>query len=168
MNVRAWLLVGVCACSDAAEPVGHLLVEYQPRDRAEVRDGDWSAGSAIVVADAPTFPQPVSVRVRVVDETGMDYGVGQVSLNMYGSSNLQPGETTSGCYYRLPDVAATYCTYDFDVVGPGSSMMIVTANAPYEGAAHRDCVYYAVVDATSDVDGLRASLEAQAAKCRAR
>lgn len=155
------------ACSGSEAPVGNLLIEYQPRDRAEVLDADWPSGSAIVVTDAPSFPQPLAVRVRVVDDTKADYGVAHVSLSMYGTTQLQPGDTTSGCHYRLPDEAAVYCTYDLDVVGLGSSMLLVTANAPSD-ATVRDCFYYAVVDSTTDVEVLRASLDARADTCRNR
>ena len=164
--MRWCFFVACCAaCSATEAPVGNLLIEYQARDRADVRDADWSSGSAIVVAEAPSFPQPLSVRVRVVDDANADYGVAQVSLSMYGTTQLQAGDTTSGCYYRLPDVAASYCTYDFDVVGLGSSMILVTANAPHD-APVRDCFFYAIVDSTTDVDVLRASLDARVDTCR--
>jgi len=155
------LFVACCtACS--VEPVGHLLIEYQPRHAVVVEGGDWLRGNAIVVAE-PTFPQPLSVRVRVVDEADADYGVARGGLTIYSATQLQV--VTSGCHYARPDEAARYCAYDFDVVGPGASMLLVTANAPHDGTL-RDCFYYAIVPPTTDVDGLRATLDSQLAACR--
>jgi hypothetical protein len=154
----------VCV-SCGAVPLGNVLIEYQPRHRGDVRNAEWMRGDTIVVAEASSFPQALAVRIRVVDEDDADYGVAHLSLELYGQAQLRPGDTSSGCYYPRPDEAPLYCIYDFDVIGLGSNMLNVKANAPSSDAV-RDCFYYALVDSSTDVDALRASLDTRAEACR--
>jgi hypothetical protein len=163
MRYRAAIVfIAATACSEDAPPA-FVRIEHQPK-RADATIGtDWVKGSGIeIVDDAAVFPRPVTFRFSVVDETATWVGVGRFSARPYGASLLQyiKGE----CERRLPDVAADWCWMDFDVIGLGSNVFVVDVDSPHPA---RDCIYYAVLDASADIDALRDELEAKVQGCRA-
>jgi hypothetical protein len=153
------------ACG-SEEPSGNLVIEHQAHHRADVSDAAWTTGSAIVVSDAPSFPQPLFVRVRMVDDDGAELGIASAGAYEYLLGQVEPVYIADSCFRPHFDDAATYCVNDFDVVGPGGSVLFVTGRA-VDRPLVKECFYYAVVDTSTDTDVLRRDLEARVDDCRA-
>lgn len=99
------------------------------------------------------------------DDAARNVGIGADYVEMYGESKLARLDTIyNSCNYEVPDEAASFCTAQFDVVDYGASMSVVKTTGPAGRAS--DCFYYAIVDASVDVDALREQLDATLQTCR--
>jgi len=139
-----------------------LVVERQPAPIAQVSDAGWKRGSVILAGEPGTFtfPQAVSLRFTVVDDATAEMptqlGVSQGKVEPFGAVQLEVSAAAT--------CESMQCTAELSVTAPGSSMVAIEATGP-EGS-ERACFYYAVVDAGTDTDALRANLEAQQQDCR--
>jgi len=139
-----------------------LVVERQPSPIEQASDTGWKRGSVILAGEPGTFtfPQAVSLRFTVVDNAAAEMPkallVSQGKVEPFGTVQLEVS------------VAATCqpmeCTGELSVTAAGTSMVAIEATGP--NGVERACFYYAVVDADTDTDALRADLEAQQQDCR--
>ncbi len=160
--MRRFLALAICtACGGADEPPLFARIEHQPRALADVVEQEWVAGNEIVVDDTATFPQPLTVRYSIVDSAGVNVGIGQHMFSTDGTTQLaRINGNVSGCRYPLPDEPAQFCTAEFNVQAFGSNLLLLY------GDQATDCVYYAIVESTVDVEALRVELEGRATACR--
>lgn len=157
--VALGMLVGLVGC---ASENPSLIVERQAVALDRATDAGWSRGSVILAGDpgAFTFPQPLSLRFTIVDDAAAEMPVthliskGRVAI--YGSGRF---EVTAE-----PVCQPMSCTAELTITEAGSSMVSIDADGPSGG--ERNCFYYAVVDASTDTDALRAELETQQRDCR--
>ncbi|HEY5951662.1 MAG TPA: hypothetical protein VIV40_39480 [Kofleriaceae bacterium] len=158
--MRRWLpllLLPGCATDNPS-----LVVERQSSPLAQASDAAWKPGSVIFAGDpqAFTFPQPIALRFTIVDdvtaEMPMQLTIAQPKLAPFGTGTL--------AITVEPVCQAMYCTAEVSATAQGTSMLAIDATGP--SGAERACFYYAVVDAATDTDALRADLEAQQQDCR--
>lgn len=156
--VALGMLVGLVGC---ASENPSLIVERQAVPLAQATDGAWSRGSVILAGDpgAFTFPQPLSLRFTIVDDAAAEMPMTQLissgKVATYGSGQFQ--------VMVEPVCQPRFCTAEVSVTAAGSSMLALDAEGPNGG--ERICFYYAVVDASTDTDTLRAELETQQRDC---
>lgn len=152
-----WLLIAGCASENP-----DMVVERQPAPLADVTDTAWTAGSVIVVAEsgALTFPQVLSLRMTIVDDAAAEVPIRQ-SIAM---ARVAPYGTGQLAVITEPSCHEMACTAEVSVGAMGESMLAITAQGP--AGEERRCFYYAVVEAGTDTDALRADLEAQQRDCR--
>lgn len=167
MRVIAYLALAVfLGCT--TEPNARLFVEHQAKRLDQATESDWVVDSEVVTAEPGSFPQPLTLRYTTLDEGGNAVGIGRNSIDSYGEAQVVRIDTIDKCVYRLPDVPPSYCIAEFDVLGFGSSMLLITAVSPTNDAPQvSDCIYYAVVDPSADVDVVRMQLEQERAVCQA-
>lgn len=152
-----WLLIAGCASENP-----DMVVERQPAPLADVTDTAWTPGSVIVVAEAGalTFPQVLSLRMTIVDDAAAEVPIRQsiamAKVAPYGTGQLEV-TTEPSCHEMA-------CTAEVSVGAMGESMLAITAQGP--AGEERRCFYYAVVEAGTDTDALRADLETQQRDCR--
>jgi hypothetical protein len=151
-----WVLAG---CNG---PNANVRIEHQPQHVNPTIDAGWNVGSAILVVDPATLPWPVTFRYTLVDDSGATLGIGRHDSGGYRISQLRG--VADSCQYEYVEKGPLYCWRHMDVIGLGDSLFLVDAESPHGG--DRDCIYYALVDATADIDALRIELEAKARACR--
>ncbi len=153
-----WLLLLAGCASENPD----LVIERQAAPLAEVSDSAWTPGSAILVAEAGalTFPQVLSLRMTIVDDAAADMpaprSIAMAKVAPFGAGQLQVTQEAT-----CQEMA---CTAEVSVDAMGESMLAITAQGP--AGEERRCFYYAVVEAGTDTDALRADLEAQQTDCR--
>lgn len=139
-----------------------LVIERQPTALAQATDAGWQRGSVILAGEpgAFTFPQPVSLRITIVDDATLDTPTAElIARPMLAVPGAGQATVT-----LEPVCQPTYCTAEISITGAGESMLAIEASGPSGG--ERDCFYYAVVDTTVDVDALKAELETRQRDCR--
>jgi hypothetical protein len=157
--VALGMFVGLVGCTSENPS---LIVERQAVPLDQATDAGWTRGSVILAGDAGafTFPQPLSLRFTIVDDAAAAMPATQLisrgKVAIYGSGQL--------AVTAEPVCQPMSCTAELTIMEAGSSMVAIDADGPSGG--ERNCFYYAVVDATTDTDALRAELETQQRDCR--
>lgn len=155
------LLVAASACSsnDAS-----IRIERQPTTLAAATDDGWIAGGALLVA-APgsfTFPQPVAVRITLVDrdaEMPEPELISTATLTVFGEGVAEITQSLT--------CQPTYCEAQLSVTAAGDAML--QAEALGKDGEGRDCFYYAVhedADPTAASPALYEAIEAKQHDCQ--
>ena len=162
----AFVLVLASACSGDSLS---LYVERQPASLTAATDEGWVAGSALAIAEPGsfTFPQPVSIRVMLIDpdavpaddETRVEPElVSTAKATVYGEG---AGTITSNITCQ-----PTFCEAEVTLASTGLAVLQLTAqNADGEES---DCFYYGVyedADPAAAGAALRADAEAAQTDC---
>jgi hypothetical protein len=138
-----------------------LVIERQHTLLADASDAGWKRGSVIMAGDvgAFTFPQAVSLRLTIVDDVTLETPTAQLIAQPKVELVSGPASITVA-----PQCQPMVCTAELSITALGEAMLSIEANGPEGG--ERDCFYYAVVDASTDTDALRATLETKQRDCR--
>jgi hypothetical protein len=169
--MRSLLLVAcvLAACADTSDP--DMRVERQAATIADVKGSNWLEGGAVLVGAPGTFsfPQPLSVRISVVDSKQLDANGNPKQMQIRMASVATYGMDGELEILTQPTCTANYCTAELRVVAQGSSMLTLQAMGPGL-ETQDDCFYYGVYeDADPATVGAQhqMELEAQQADCRA-
>jgi hypothetical protein len=151
------LLLAACAGENP-----DLVIERQAGTVAQATEDGWKRGSVILAGDAGTFtfPHSLALRISIVDDVTLE----MPTALAIASSQLELSGAGQGTIAIEPVCEGMYCTAEVTISAAGETVLAVTADGPEGG--ERDCVYYAVVDASADTDALRANLEARQRDCR--
>jgi hypothetical protein len=156
MRWGAVLLLAACSTENP-----DLVIERQHTLLEDTNDADWKRGSVIMAGDVAgfTFPQAVALRFTIVDDATLETPTAQ--LIAQPSIDVVSGPASVSI---TPECQPMYCTAELSITELGEAMFAIEADGPEGG--ERDCFYYAVVDAGTDTDALRMTLEAQQSDCR--
>ena len=159
----------VPACTTDSDPDARVERQTSTLDNANA--AGWSEGGAVLVGVPGTFsfPQPLSLRISIVDNLIPDEGgaptqlrITAATLGQYGSESSQLTVTTP------PTCAANFCTAELEVAAQGSSFLTIEADGP--DGKQTECFYYAIFEADDPVaegTARRTELEAKQRDCRA-
>ena len=153
----ALLLLAACSTENP-----DLVVERQASPVAQATSDGWKRGSVILAGDpgAFSFPQSVALRLTIVDNAAAEMpkplAITSGAVAPFGSGVVEVAVA--------PTCSEMQCTAELRVTGAGSSMVAIDATGA--NGDERQCFYYAVVDAGTDTDALRAQLEQQQQDCR--
>lgn len=166
MRFLVALALLVVGCSDGDPDV---RVQRQPASLAQASDTAWADGGAILAGEPGsfTFPQPLAVRISIVDSEARDAEGTPTQLTIT-SAELGPFGTVVSEVATAPSCSGSFCTAELRIADAGSSVLTVTAVGP-EGT-QTDCFYYAVIeDPSPGAAGaaLMTELETQQEDCRA-
>jgi hypothetical protein len=145
-----------------------IHIERQASTLATATEDGWVAGGAVLVG-APgtfTFPQPVSLRITLVDpdadpmaeEPPEPMLVSMSKLTIFGEAVAEITENVT--------CQPTYCEAELTVADFGQTMLQVTATNP--DADEGDCFYYAIYesdDPASAGESYRTTAEADQNEC---
>jgi hypothetical protein len=167
MRIAAGLLV-LGACTTESDP--DLRIERQPTTLADANAAAWAEGGAVLVAQPGTFafPQPLSLRLSIVDSKMLDAEMVPTQLTIQSASLHAYESATSVEVVSAPTCSQTFCTAELSVKGTGASMFTVSAEGP-EGT-QSDCFYFGVFEETDPVTAGAAhqtELETNQSECRA-
>ena len=155
--VVAAVLFAACSTDNPS-----LVIERQGGTLAQASASGWTHGSVVLTGDPGvfTFPQSVSLRLTIVDDVTTEMPM-QVSI---ANPKIEPYGSGQASLTVAPRCESMACTGEVSIAAAGSSMLAITADGP--NGQERDCFYYAVADAGTDTDALKASLETQQRDCR--
>ncbi len=159
-------IVGLVGACNAVDP--DVRVERQASTLAQATEDGWHTGGAVFVGAAGSFsfPQPVALRISLVDGNTIDEEGGAtplpietVSLELHGAS--------AGDVSVEPTCDAVACTAELLVLEAGTTMLEVVATASDDSEG--DCFYVAMhedADPAAASESLRTELETQQTTCR--
>lgn len=159
------LALAIGACSSDSQSI---RIERQPSTLAAAQADGWVTGSAIIIGEpgAFSFPQPVSIRITLVDRDAEETAempsepklVSMAKATVFGDGVGEISENVT-CQ---PD----HCEAELTLNGIGLTMLQLTAqNTEGEEA---DCFYYGVYEEADPVaagDVHREAAEADEAAC---
>jgi len=159
-------LVPACT-TDSDEDV---RVERQASTLDNASTAGWTEGGAVLVALPGTFsfPQPLSIRISVIDSKMLDEEMVPTQLRISGATVALYGADSQLTVKAQPTCAANFCTAEFEVAAQGASMLQVEADGP-DGKLN-ECFYYGIFEADDpNTAGTthRTELEKQQRECRA-
>lgn len=168
--LRALVAVAlVPACTTDSDP--DVRVERQTSTLDEANASAWAKGGAVLVAvpGTFTFPQPLSLRISIVDNLVLDEEMVPTQLRITGAT-LGPyaSEPTQLTITSQPTCAANFCSAELEVAAQGSSFLTIEADGP--DGKQTECFYYGIYeDADPEAAGAthRTELEAKQRDCRA-
>jgi hypothetical protein len=168
MRTCALLAVLLGACASDSDPDVHI--ERQSATVANANAASWAEGGAVLVGVPGTFsfPQPLSLRISVVDSKKLDENGVPAQLKIMSATIATYGSGGELQVVSAPSCAANYCTAELTVSAMGASMLTVSAVGP--DGTQNDCFYYGVFeDADPSAVGAtqQTALETQQADCRA-
>lgn len=166
-SCAACFVVLLAACATETDP--DVRVERQAAAIADIKASNWAEGGAVLVAvpGTFTFPQPLSVRISVVDSKDLtadgvptQLGVMTASVGIFDQGPLEIA--------RQPACQQNYCTAELRVTAQGSGMLTIIT----DGAAgtQKDCFYYGIYEAADPAAAgmmYQTQLEKQQYDCRA-
>lgn len=165
MRIAACLLL-LGACTTDSDP--DVRIERQSATIANAKSDAWAEGGAVLVAAPGTFsfPQPLSLRISIVDNIVLDAEGAPTQLKIETASLGEFESVATLETVSAPTCAQNFCTAELEVTSAGASLLTVSAKGP-EGD-QKDCFYFGVYegDAASG-ETYRADLEAKQADCRA-
>lgn len=167
MRIAAGLLV-LGACTTESDP--DLRIERQPTTLADANAAAWAEGGAVLVAQPGTFafPQPLSLRLSIVDSMVLDAEMAPTQLKIESASLHAYESATSVEIVSPPTCSQMFCTAELSVKSTGASMFTVSAEGP-EGTQN-DCFYFGVFEESDPVTAgaaHRTELEMKQSECRA-
>jgi hypothetical protein len=160
--MRTLLLLAVLAAGACSDDNTVLLVERQPSALSAATADGWTPGSAVVVA-APgslTFPQPIAIRISIVDRTQDEPMPQPIGTGMLGSYGVSPVITVP--FSCQP----TFCDAELQLSEQGSIIVQLSATGP--DGTETDCFYYGVyedADPASATATHREELETEQRRC---
>lgn len=162
----ALLLLG--ACTTDTDP--DARIERQSTTLADANASAWKEGGGVLVAvpGTFTFPQPLSLRISIVDNKVPDADGAPTQLTIK-TATLAPYESAATLeVVSAPTCSQNFCSAEFKVTGLGESMLTVSADGP--DGKQNDCFYFAMYEETDPVTAgttHRTELEAKQSDCRA-
>jgi hypothetical protein len=167
MRIAAGLLV-LGACTTESDP--DLRIERQSTTLADANAAAWAEGGAVLVAQPGTFsfPQPLSVRLSIVDSEVLDAEGAPTALKIQTAKLDAYESATSIEVVSQPTCSQTFCMAELSVKSTGASMFVVSAEGP-EGTQN-DCFYFGAFEETDPVTAGAAhqtELETKQSECRA-
>jgi hypothetical protein len=159
------LAVVLAGCATDFDP--DVRIERQAATAATASAAGWTEGGAVLVGPPGTFafPQPLSLRMSIVDSKDVDPDGIKKQLTIQAAS-VEVSGTAQVEVMATPTCKQNYCIAELEVLAAGPSMLKVTGMGP-DGAQH-DCFYYGIYEG-ADVavgDAHREELETQQAECR--
>jgi hypothetical protein len=157
------------ACTTDSDP--DARVERQTSKLDDANAADWKEGGAVLVGVPGTFqfPQPLSLRISIVDNNVPDDETPPTQLRITSATLGQYGsEPTQLSVVSQPTCAANFCSAELSVTASGSSFLTIEADGP--DGKQTECFYYAIyedADPTTAGDAHRTELEAKQRDCRA-
>lgn len=157
------------ACTDTSDP--DLRTERQTATLTNAKSTSWVEGGAVLVGVPGTFsfPQPLSLRISIVDSKVLDADGMPTQLKITSATlapyNMDAGELT---VKTEPTCAQNFCTAELVVSAQGSSMLTIQADGP--NGKQNDCFYYGVyedADPTTAGAMYQTELEKKQKDCRA-
>lgn len=145
--MKGWSFVALALATSACSSDSQSIrIERQPSTLAAATADGWVAGSAVIIGElgAFSFPQPVSIRVTLVDRDAEETAempaepklVSMAKATVFGDG---VGEITENITCQ-PD----HCEVELMLSGVGLTMLQLTAqNTDGEEA---DCFYYGVYE----------------------
>lgn len=167
MRIAACALL-LAACTTDSDP--DARIERQSTTLKNASTDAWAEGGAVMVAVPGTFsfPQPLSLRISIVDNKVLDADMAPTQLTIK-SAKLAPYEAAVTLEtVSEPTCSQNFCTTELEVTGLGESMLTITAEGP-DGTQH-DCFYFGVYEEADPVTAgttYRRALEDKQAECRA-
>ena len=159
----------VPACTTDSDP--DVRVERQTSTLDEADTAAWAKGGAVLVGlpGTFTFPQPLSLRISIVDNLVLDEEMVPTQLRITGAT-LGPygSEPTQLTVTTQPTCAANFCSAELQVAAQGSSFLTIEADGP--DGKQTECFYYGIyedADPTTAGETHRTELEAKQSDCRA-
>ncbi|NVB81548.1 MAG: hypothetical protein HOV81_24350 [Kofleriaceae bacterium] len=159
------LAVALAGCATDFDP--DVRVERQAATAATAAADGWTEGGAVLVGEPGTFvfPQPLSLRMSIVDSKDVVDGVkkqltiASASVELVGSGTVEVVGT--------PSCQQNYCIAELRVLAAGASMLKVAGTGP--DGTQRECIYYGIYEDADPAVGTvhRDELETQQSKCRA-
>ena len=159
----------VPACTTDSDP--DARVERQTSTLDDANAAGWQEGGAVLVGVPGTFafPQPLSLRISIVDNLVLDEEMSPTQLRITSATLGQYGsEPTQLTITTQPTCAANYCSAELSVAAQGSSFLTIEAEGP--DGKQTECFYYAIyedADPTTAGASHRTELEAKQRDCRA-
>lgn len=167
MRIAACVLL-LAACTTESDP--DARIERQSTTLEDANAQAWAEGGAVLVAVPGTFsfPQPLSLRISIVDHKVLDAEMAPTQLTIK-SATLTPYESAATLEtVSAPTCSQLFCTAELKVTGLGESMLTVSAEGP-EGTQN-ECFYFGVYEDSDPVTAgasYRTTLEDKQAECRA-
>jgi hypothetical protein len=167
MRIAAGLLV-LGACTTESDP--DLRIERQSAALADVNAAAWAEGGAVLVAQPGTFafPQPLSVRLSIVDSKALDADGAPTALKIETAKLTAYESATNVEVVSQPTCSQAFCTAELSVTSAGASMFTVSADGP--DGMQNDCFYFGVFEEADPVTAGTAhqtELEMKQSECRA-
>ena len=167
MGIAAGLLV-LGACTTESDP--DLRIERQATTLADANAAAWTEGGAVLVAVPGTFsfPQPLSLRLSIVDSKMLDAEMAPTQLKIQHASLTAYETATTLEVVSQPTCSQNFCTAELSVTGTGASMFTISADGP--DGEQNDCFYFGVFEETDPVTSGTAhqtELETKQSECRA-
>ena len=158
----------LAACTDTSIP--GLRTERQTATLADAKATSWIEGGAVLVAVPGTFsfPQPLSLRISVVDSEKLDANMMPTQLKI-SSATLAPYNNDAGVLTVKTDPACAqnFCAAELVVSAQGSGILVIQSDGP--DGKFNDCFYYGVYEAddtTAAGEMYRTELEQKQRDCR--
>ena len=160
------LAVVLAGCATDFDP--DLRIERQAAAASTASAAGWTEGGAVLVGEPGTFlfPQPLSLRLSIVDSKDVDVdgvkkqlAIDSASVELVGAGEVEVVST--------PTCQQNYCIAELRVLAAGASMLKVAGSGP-DGTQH-ECIYYGIYEDADASAGTthRAELEMQQSECRA-
>lgn len=160
------LAVVIAGCTTDFDP--DVRVERQNATAATASADGWTEGGAVLVGEPGTFvfPQPLSLRMSIVDSKDVDADGVKKQLTIT-SASVEPVGAGTVEVVGMPACQQNYCIAELRVLAAGASMLEVAGTGP-DGTQH-ECIYYGIYEDADPAVGTthRAELEAQQSECRA-
>jgi hypothetical protein len=157
------------ACMTDSDP--DLRIERQSTTLDDANAASWAEGGAVLVAvpGTFTFPQPLSVRISIVDNKVLDEEMAPTQLRINAVTlGAYAEEPTQLTVKSAPSCAANFCSAELEVAAQGSSLLTIEADGP-DGKL-TDCFYYGIYEVDDPSTGgttYREELESKQRECRA-
>jgi len=166
-SCAACFVVLLAACATRSDP--DVRVERQAAAFDDIKAANWVEGGAVLVAlpGTFTFPQPVSLRISVIDSKELtadgvptQLAVMTASVGVYDQGPIEIA--------RQPACQQNYCTAELRVNAQGAGILTIITNGV--AGTQKDCFYYGIYeDADPAAAGTmyQTQLEKQQSACRA-
>ncbi|HUS31196.1 MAG TPA: hypothetical protein VMZ53_21950 [Kofleriaceae bacterium] len=164
----AALLLTAAACTDDSDP--DVRVERQVATLDDASAAAWSQGGAVLVGVPGTFafPQPLSLRISIVDNKQLDEEMSPTQLKITSATLATYGDASELTVKTQPSCAANFCSAELEVSAQGASMLTIEADGP--DGKQTECFYYAIYEADDPATAgatYRTELETKQRECRA-
>src|SRR6478752_2271017 len=115
MRIAVALVLLLGACTTDSDP--DVRVERQSTTIAAASSASWAEGGAVLVGVPGTFsfPQPLALRISVVDKKKLDASGAPTQLKITSATIATYGASTELSVVSPPTCAANFCTAELSV-----------------------------------------------------